>query len=298
MSKGLGRKIAIKFTEEITVFSETPLTDITTNQGILTALGTYGTTNVVNRLKDGSTSTYWETRTTSNYVRIDYNEPKIVKSVRWYTGSSYRPSTFRIEKSDNGVDFTTALEGTSGAVTGWQQFDFVEPITAQYLRIVFTSIATRLYLYELETIISDYAHSVGEFTVSGQREEYIGGPLVAEEYVIKRVMRHPTELKALLLEFDPVLRFNNAVGLVTVSYDKTIGNLQGVGGVVESFSETFMPTELVPVPNPYHSELITVDATATVILTRVYYTDAPGDDTLEISATATATLWLASEAPV
>jgi len=53
-------------------------------------------------------------------------------------------------------------------------------------------------------------------------------------------------------------RFNNVEGNLTVNYDSSIGSLLGAGGLVESFTESFLPLDLIPKPNPHESENITV----------------------------------------
>lgn len=57
---------------------------------------------------------------------------------------------------------------------------------------------------------------------------------------------------------DEFSRFPTVEGNLTVEYDATIGNLVGQGGAVESFVETFTPTDLVPEPNPNVAENISV----------------------------------------
>lgn len=58
--------------------------------------------------------------------------------VAWYKGDS-RKSTFAIEASVNGEDFTTVREvgQTGGATTEFERYD-LDPVTAQYVRIVGT----------------------------------------------------------------------------------------------------------------------------------------------------------------
>ena len=286
MSKGLGQKIAIKFTEEITSFDESILSDVQTQQFALSALGTYST-NTPDRLKDGSTSTYWETRTTSNNLLIELIKPSTVVNLKWYTGASYRPTTFTISVSSDGVNFTTAMTGTSAALTGWQTFTFETPVECKFIKIVFTAIATRLYLYELAVTTKEYAHPTSEFLFSGKEKAYIGGPLVDKQYPIKRVMRHPTEANTLLIFTNDIIRFNNIDGQFKINYNSLIGSLSGVAGKVESFEVSFTPTELEPKPNPHVAETITVASVASIDFVRIYYTNAYASETIQVSAIAT-----------
>jgi hypothetical protein len=94
--------------------------------------------------------------------------------------------------------------------------------------------------------------------VTGQEYKYINGPLLDKEYQIVSVENHPTVDKALLLTMHPLSRFPTVEGNLTVEYDASVGSLAGRGGPVESFIETFTPTDLVPEPNPGIEESVTV----------------------------------------
>lgn len=76
------------------------------------------------------------------------------------------------------------------------------------------------------------------------------------------------------LVLNPYSRFNNAVGDITVSYDQSVGNLYGVDGLVTSFTETFTPTDLVPVPNPNPKEKITLGFNTSIELKAIVYKQA------------------------
>ena len=56
------------------------------------------------------------------------------------------------------------------------------------------------------------------------------------------------------LNMEPLDKFNNAVGPITVAYSG--GTLMGEGGPVESFEETFLPTDLIAKPNQHPTEHI------------------------------------------
>lgn len=286
MSKGLGQKIAIKFTEEITSFDESILSDVLTQQFVISALGTY-TTSVPELLKDGNTTTYWQTRTTSNYVLVELLKVSTVVNLKWYVGASYRPTTFTVSISSDGVDYAVAMTGTSAAATGWQTFTFESPVECKFIKIVFTAVSSRLYLYELSVTTKEYSHPTNEFLLSGQERAYVGGPLIDKQYPIQRVMRHPTETNTLLIITNDIIRFNNIEGLLKINYDSLIGNLSGVAGKVESFEVSFTPIELEAKPNPYVAETIVITPIATVDFIRIYYTDAYASEIIEISAIAT-----------
>lgn len=89
----------------------------------------------------------------------------------------------------------------------------------------------------------------------------------------------------LILEMTPTERINNAVGLVTVSYDKTSGNLQGEDGDVDSFTCQFFPVDILQKPNPMLTENVEIaNIQGTGIRTRVYYTDAYAPEHIEIAS--------------
>ena len=89
----------------------------------------------------------------------------------------------------------------------------------------------------------------------------------------------------LLLTMNPLSRFNNVEGVLTVAYDATVGTLSGVGGPVASFSEEFAPDGLIKKPNPNDEERIEIsEITGAGNLIRIYYTESKtGDDRIEIS---------------
>jgi hypothetical protein len=62
----------------------------------------------------------------------------------------------------------------------------------------------------------------------------------------------------LLITFNYLSRFCTVEGGLTVNYDSSKGNLAGEGGAIESFTKVFIPTELIPEPNPGIQETITV----------------------------------------
>lgn len=286
MSKGLGQKIAIKFTEEITTFNESVLSDIQTQQFALSALGTYST-NTPDKLRDGSISTYWETQTTSNQLLIELLKPSTVVNLKWYTGASYRPTTFTVSISSDGFNFTTSMIGTSEALTGWQTFAFESPVECKFIKIVFNVISTRLYIYEIAVTTKEYSHPTAEFTISGKEKVYVGGPLVDKQYPIQRVMRHPVEVNTILIITNDFIRFNDVEGALKINYNSLVGNLSGITGKVESFEVTFSPTDLEPKPNPHVAETINVSANAIVDFIRIYYTNAYVSETITVSALAT-----------
>lgn len=82
----------------------------------------------------------------------------------------------------------------------------------------------------------------------------------------------------ILLTMDPLKRFNNVEGELTVNYDAVKGSLSGRGGAVESFTETFTPTDLVPKPNPGIAEAITSIPSINTAFAKVAYNNRYASD--------------------
>lgn len=287
MSKGDGQKIAVKFTENI-------ISDINTNSqlmvetqdGIWTAIGTYGSTNIIDRAKDANLSTYWESRA-ANYVQVDLRQVSaFIHGIKVYCGASYRPTTYTISVSMDGITYNQVATGSVVAATGWQTFLIGAYTRANFVRIAFGYV-TRLYLYELSLLVGDY---IAGFKITGQQYKYVKGPLISKNYVIAAVEAHPTEARAVLITTTDLARFPTVEGNLTVEYDATKGTLAGLGGAVQSFTETFAPADLVPEPNPGIEDYVTVAPTAViadfleVVYAKAYNNET--DDTITASPAA------------
>ncbi|MGL6017003.1 MAG: hypothetical protein ACRCZU_13170, partial [Selenomonadaceae bacterium] len=101
---------------------------------------------------------------------------------------------------------------------------------------------------------------------------------------------------AMILEMEPLQRFESAAGDITVAYDGA-GTLQGAGGPVAAFSRTFAPTELVAKPHQNDAEHLEVSSVAAAgTLTRIYYTSAYAFEHIEVAGiTAVGTLTKVSD---
>lgn len=93
----------------------------------------------------------------------------------------------------------------------------------------------------------------------------------------------------LLFTSGTVGSFRNTVGNITLTYDGA-GGLNGDGGPVEDFEETFTPIGLVPKPNQNDAEHIELSLTAVGTLTRIYYTDAQDREHISLSVSASGVL--------
>ena len=103
---------------------------------------------------------------------------------------------------------------------------------------------------------------------------------------------------SIILETEPLQRFESAAGPITVAYNGG-GTLIGEGGAVLAFTQSFAPTDLVPKPHQNDVEHIEVsNVAATGTLTKINYTDTAAQDMghIEISSvTVTGTLTKVSD---
>lgn len=281
MSKGLGQKITIKFTEDLTSVIDTSLqARVELQNPNYTAVGAYSSSPIVNAF-DGNTGTYWESRSTGNYIQIDLAQvARFVHGFKVYAGSSYRPTNYTLSVSEDGTTYTTIKTDTIPQATGWHELLLDAPVKARYVRVNF-GYSSILYLYEFILLVGS---KIAGFIVKGQQYKYINGPLLDKEYVIENVSEHPTIDKAVLIEFNTLGRFPTVEGNLTVEYDATVGNLAGRGGFVESFIEVFTPTDLVPEPNPGIQETITV-APAELVINHIPISYHPryAEDTITVA---------------
>jgi len=254
MSKSDGLKIGIRFTEDLIGNIAPTKSVFETQSGDWTAGGTYSGYPIENA-KDESTSTYWQSRSTSNYIQIIRPNTKLL-GFKIYKGSSYRPNTYTVRTSEDGSTYTDIYSGSLVAETGWETITFENPIISGYFRFNF-GYSSRLYLYELVLIVEEYDNMVvNDFIVTGQEYQYVNGQLIDKRYKVTNYEPHPTEPKSILITMDWWGRFNNVEDKIKVLYDASKGSLNGAGGAVESFEIEFTPQDLVQTPNPNEEETI------------------------------------------
>lgn len=192
MSKADGRYISIKFTEAITSsldavygYAYRPLT-----HDNVTTLNQYDANTGPLCLKNGLTTDYWRGTSTVNWIQVRLNAPKIATGFRWYIGNAaYRPLTFTVSGSDDGIDWLLLSGTLSGTATiGWQVFSFENSTKYEYYRIdiLTTQTASRVYIYELE-LMANYGLETS-FTITGQQYDMQpGGQLIAANYKVDSV---------------------------------------------------------------------------------------------------------------
>lgn len=291
MSKGLGQKIAIQFTEKLVgdVSGKNP--PFMRGENFFRATGTATASSQYSsyspdRAFDGDTSSYWYTRSSGiQWIQIQFSEKIYASGFRWYV-ASYPPYSFNTYGSDDGEAWSLLVSANSPSSPGWYTFDFPVGSYLYYRWEITSRHSSYLRIQDIE--LREAAGNEAAFTVTGQEYKYINGPIIEKTYQVVSVERHPdyTDDKHVLLTMHPQGRFNNVVGNLTVSYDHTIGKMQGRGGFVESFSATFEPSELVTFPQPNADQgIIAVAIQASVSFVHIDYYSRYGDSTVVVLIT-------------
>lgn len=292
MSKGLGQKITVKFTEKLTgdvTGDNPPLApgDFFRPFGIAKGQGFHGAYPPNNSF-DGvlNTMTYF-TSVSGSWIQIDLSEPTWVHGFRWHSSNS-RINGFDFQGSNDDENWELIIRGNNPNTSDWNEFISDSPKRYRYFKWLITSAySSNARTYEIELLGA--TGNAGAFTVLGEEHKYVNGLLIKKEYKAISLEFHPSysDEKHLLLTLQPLSRFNNVEGLLTVIYDQKLGNLQGRGGPVESFTRVFTPIDLEPKPNPHVEETITVSAKAQVDLSKVAYRKVYTDETITVSANVT-----------
>lgn len=276
MSKSEGKKIAVKFSDRVmgnlNILPKLPFIvgKFIKLFGYYSASSTYSTYNPSNAF-DGDTNSMWYTRTSGEqWIQVSTVRPVRLGGFRWYLGSNYRPKDFKVQGSNNGVDWVDIYTGLSEDTAGWKEYYWQYGDAYLYHRwIITTRYSSYIYLYEIEAFI----HDQKALRVTGMQRDYVGGYLKEVDYAIKSVEHHPEEENTLLIALHDNYQeaFDEVEGPLTIEYKGQLGNLIGYGGAVESFNISFYPTELSPSPNPGIEERLTVDASTSVILIPITY---------------------------
>lgn len=292
MNKGLGQKIGIKFTEKLTgdvtglVPAPIAIGDYFRPTGIATASSQYSSSYSASKVFDGSTGSQWYTRNdVVQWIQIQLDAPEWIFGFRWYVGSLYRPGSFVLEGSFDGLEWDNLMENTSPNETGWHEFKLNSPRYYSYFRWNITSkySSSGLYIYEIELL--EATGNDAAFIVTGEEYQYVNGPLIPMTYKVLSVERHPDyrDDQHLLLTMHPQGRFNNVIGSLSVEYLQSIGMLRGRGGPVDGFVKTFIPTELASKPNPVIQESIETKAISEISFIGVINKYGYGVDNISVS---------------
>lgn len=273
--KDAGKKIAIKFTEDlygdVSGLTPEPVGGYKpAKEPFMPGVGdTYSSSGYYgsyshDRAFDGSTSTYWRASTTTPpvWIQVDLGEGNEVVAgmFRWYV-SSYRPRAFVLQGSNDEANWDTLVDAESPNSSGWHEFEFSDNEMAyRYYRWTISSRwSSYFYVYEIELYGREGIGNEKAFTVKGNVPYPLQhGELQETIFTVASVDRKEGTADTIILTFDWNNRFNDVQGLMTVEYDDTVGNLQGEALAVESFSETFVPEDLEP--TPVHEHIITITA--------------------------------------
>lgn len=276
MSKSEGKKIAIRFSDRVMgnleILPKLPLIvgKFINLFGFYAASSTYSSYYPSNAF-DGSTSSMWYTRTTGGqWIQVSTVRPIRLGGFRWYLGSSYRPKDFKVQGSDDGVNWTDLFIGTSEDTAGWKEYYWQYADAYLYHRwTVTTRYSSYLYLYEIEAFV----HDEKAIMVTGLQRDYVVGELKEVDYAIKKIEHHPTEENTLLITLHDNYQeaFDEVEGAITIQYKGKLGNLIGYGGALEDFTVGFYPTDLISSPNPGIEERLTVGVNTGAVLIPVTY---------------------------
>lgn len=269
MSKGEGKKIAIKFTEDINIEENTiniPTYDTTyTGTASASATQTYA-----KNAFDGSTGNYWWLSGTSGWIKFELPQAENITRFKWYPYNA-KPKNFTLSGSNDNVNWDILYSGQSENLGSWIEFEWQTSNSYKYFKWDFIdSWNNDIEIREItlgKTLQEVTSGNEDAFTITGQEYEYVdgpdnNGPLIPKTYAVDSVLSHPTELRSVLITFSGL--FRNVVGPITIEYNQNLGNLSGDGGLVESFIESFTPTDLIPQPNPRVREYISM--TSNVLL--------------------------------
>lgn len=279
MSKSEGKKIAIKFSDRVMgnleLLPKLPLIvgKFINLLGYYAASSNYSSYYPSNAF-DGSTSSMWYVRGyDEQWIQVSTTRPLRFGGFRWYVPSSYGPNEFKVQGSNDGVNWVELYSGISENVNGWQEFYWEYAEAYMYHRwMVISKYSYYLRIYEIEGFI----HEEKAIKITGNQRNYVGGELVEVDYAIKAIEQHGTEENTLLVTLHDNYQesFDEIEGPLKVEYKGRLGNLIGYGGALEDFVVSFTPADLIASPNAGIEETITVVANTNIVLIHLVYYDA------------------------
>lgn len=276
MSKNLGKKIALRFSDRVMgnldLLPKLPFIvgKFIKLVGYCSASSNYSSYYPTNAF-DGNIGSMWYTRISGEqWIQISTFRPIRLGGFRWYIGSRYQPKDFIVQGSNDGLIWKELYTGTSEDTTGWKEYYWQYADSYLYHRwTIITKHSSYIYLYEIEAFV----HEEKALKVTGMQRAYVGGELKKVDYAIKQIENHLTEDNTLLITLHDNYQeaFDEVEGPLNIEYKGHLGNLIGYGGAVEDFAASFNPTDLSPSPNPGIKERLTVGAkTITVLIPTTY----------------------------
>lgn len=144
-----------------------------------------------------------------------------------------------------------------------------------------------------EPLVGDVGGNQSHFVITVPEYDMVPEGILSNVVKAVKSTQMPGDRHNLILEMEPLQRFESSAGDITVAYDGG-GTLIGEGGPVLAFSRTFSPSGLIPKPHQNDAEHIEISSIVpTAVLTRIYYTNTADQDQghIEISGiTATGVL--------
>lgn len=244
---------------------------------------------------DGNTGSNWRAYSTAagQWIGLNFGGPVTINKTRIYTGwDAVRINAYEIQWSDDGSTWTTIASGNLANTSAWQEVTF-DDASHQYWRLVGNSRYSSYYgVSEVEFCGTRNVYDVSGWAVTSQEYRYVpDGDLISKTHTIRKVTRS-ADMLSVTLWLDMYSRMKAPAGLVTVAYDKTTGNLKGMGNLqVESFTLTFTPANITPVNNALVTESMELTPAVTTILPEVTYNySQTGTEHISLTPTVTAAL--------
>lgn len=304
-TKADGKYIVVQFDKELLgdVSGLTPVpvggwasSDEEAKIAAVTSSGDYSTSYPAKNAIDGSESSYWRSPNpvAGSYLVLDFEEAAVIGAFDIYQSTSYYPKAIKVSGSNDGSAYTEI--GTiqnDGTEAGWKRFEFKNSAAYRYYKIEFTEYASssRVYIYEIKALLAKPVGNEQAFDITGKVCTYApDGELVDESFEVMSVSRHDTVENAILLEINDYDRFESVIGELTVSYTRARGNLSGAGVAVEDFVISFQPEGLVWKGDQHNAEHVSVTASASGDLIRVYFSSVQDAEHVEVNLSAVGVL--------
>lgn len=255
---------------------------------VITASSSYSS-QVPQLAVDGDDSTYWRSNNSLPvWLACDFGKIVSIDTLRVVKLSSYRPRGYTLQGSEDGLSWADLKSGEMTNVTGEEIIEF-EAASYRYWRLYITSLwSSRCHIGEITFFGDVTVYSSNGFTVTGM--QYATSPQgVAElnDFRIRKIKKSPDE-KSIYVWLWLEDRLKYPVDQINVAYDKSLGNLAGAQSAqVESFSLTFIPTNLTPFFNPHNAENIDVTLSHENELIHIFYEFYQADEDVNISVAMT-----------
>lgn len=231
-----------------------------------------------NSVTDGES---WFTRSSlPQWLQYAFGSAKTIGGIRIYQPSSYMIKDAIVKASSDNSNWVDVATVSFPNATGWQSAIFNEA-SYRYWRLHITSKwGTYTQTIEMEFYSIRTLYLTAGWTVTGFEYNRVpNGELIPVSYTVRRVTKSEDNL-SIILWLDLKGRMKAPIGDITVSYNKTLGNLIGpYNALVESFSMVFTPQNIVPIYlQPHSIENLSASAALTLATHAVNYKYIPSTD--------------------